>query len=352
MRPHLNRFKIIADCGNAALFIIKSVGYQLNSINNSELNTSMSEVVRHVAFGVDANYFRGMGVNIASIIKNNPGMRFVFHVFAFSVSDDNHHRLLALQEMYDMPIKIHVLATDLLNEFSLFPCFSKHSLGTFVRILIPNMLKGVTSRVLYVDADVLCVGKLDSLFETNIDRHIAAAVHDQLETTASTQISALQLMKPVYFNAGVMYINVDNWIAYDTQTRALTTLSQRDLTFADQDALNIVLNEHTVYIDEKWNFRLHLVELLSKGKTSMVLASPAAFIHFTGPVKPWQSWCLHDAKAMFIQYQGLSPWSNVPLDPPTSTRELKLYSKFLIKQGHTMKGVRCHLKYLIARMMN
>jgi lipopolysaccharide biosynthesis glycosyltransferase len=140
----------------------------------------------HVAFGVDANYFRGMGVTITSVVKNNPDLQFVFHVFAFFVSEDSRHRLNQLEKKYGVTINVHLLSTDLLKEFAEFPCFAHHSLGTFIRLLIPNKLQGITKKVLYLDADILCFGSITELLSTDIDDCIAAVVHDEVETTAKT----------------------------------------------------------------------------------------------------------------------------------------------------------------------
>lgn len=323
----------------------------INSSNTSLSGVALDADSIHVAFGVDANYFRGMGVAIVSVLKNNPGVVFVFHVFAFSITDDSRRRLAELESKYGTTINIHLLHTSVLAEFSQFPCFAQHPLGTFVRLLIPNLLQGVTRKLLYMDADILCMGKLDGLSSIEIDDCIAAVVHDQIETTAKTQVEKLNLPHKEYFNAGVMYINVDNWVANDSQNKALTILSTQELVFADQDALNIVLSGRTKYIEEKWNFRYHLVDFLSRGEKHLNVAEPVVFMHFTGPVKPWHDWCLHEAKAIFIEYQALSSWADVPLDQPKSARELKLFSRFLIKQHRVIDGVRWHAKYLWAKLV-
>ena len=320
-----------------------------NLSSNSTSSISSSPDVAHIAFGVDTNYFRGMAVNITSILKNNPSMAFVFHVFAFSITDDSRRRLTELRKRYDISIDTYILHQDILSDFTQFPCFSQHSLGTFIRILIPNLLQGITNKVLYLDADILCMGDLNELYSIDIDNCIAAVVHDEFDTTAKTQIAALNLSHTKYFNTGVMYINVDNWVENNCQSKALTILSTQKLLFADQDALNLVLNGRVKYIADKWNYRYHLVDFLSKGSNSLAVTALVVFMHFTGPVKPWQDWCLHEAKAIFIVYQAASSWADVPLDQPKGVRDFKLFSKFLVKQGRVAEGIFWHVKYLWLR---
>ncbi|MEB0010617.1 glycosyltransferase [Glaciimonas sp. Cout2] len=306
----------------------------------------------HIAFGVDANYFRGMGVNIVSIIKNNPNLIFVFHVFAFSITKDIECRLKKLENNYNVLINVNILNKQILSNFSKFPCFSQHSLGTFIRILIPNLLHGVVDKVLYLDADILCMGNIEELMSIDLKNTIAAVVTDEIKTTVTTQISILKLPHSEYFNAGVMYINIDNWVKHDSQNKSLNVLTTRSLRFADQDALNVVLNGHTTYIDKKWNFRYHLIDFLSSGEKIFNMQEKVLFMHFTGPVKPWHSWCLHEAKLNFLEYQKLSSWSDMPLDKPHTARELKLFSRFLIKQGRVIEGIYWHIVYWWTKFIN
>lgn len=326
------------------------ISLDATSCCSSAASTITGPDIVHVAFGVDAGYFRGMGVTITSVVKNNPEGKFVFHVFAFSISDDSRRRLAELEKECGITIFLHLLSTDLLREFSEFPCFAQHSLGTFIRLLIPNKLKGITKKVLYLDADILCFGNIAELLETDIEDCISAVVHDEVGTTAKTQIPALGIRYGKYFNAGVMYINVDNWVANDTQEKALNILTKQQLVFADQDALNIALDGHAKYLPEKWNYRYHLVDFCIRGDSALNVAVPFVFMHFTGPVKPWHSWCLHEAKAIFQKYQAMSSWADMPLDGPKTSRDLKLFSKFLIKQNRLGDGIFWHLKYLRARL--
>jgi len=47
--------------------------------------------------------------------------------------------------------------------------------------------------------------------------------------------------------------------------------------------------------------------------------------------------------------QAQSAWSDMALDAPQSARELKLYSKSLMKHGRVFESLAWHLKYLYKR---
>ncbi|MFX5602826.1 glycosyltransferase, partial [Acinetobacter baumannii] len=65
-------------------------------------------------------------------------------------------------------------------------------------------------RVLYLDADMLCVGSLDGLAQLDMQDDIVAVAPDHPATTEK-RCAALQLADPRYFNSGMLYINIPRW---------------------------------------------------------------------------------------------------------------------------------------------
>jgi UDP-glucose:(glucosyl)LPS alpha-1,3-glucosyltransferase len=59
-----------------------------------------------------------------------------------------------------------------------------------------------------------------------------------------------------YFNAGFLYINIENWIKFDIENKANTVLFEqgKSLPYFDQDALNIAMDGNVKFIDNRWNF--------------------------------------------------------------------------------------------------
>jgi lipopolysaccharide biosynthesis glycosyltransferase len=305
----------------------------------------------HIAFGVDTHYFRGMGVTMTSVIENNPGVNFVFHVFAFTVSDANRDRLRRVEAKYGVTVTIHIIDPAVFGEYAKFPSFAQYSAAIFTRLLIPGALQNVTDKVLYLDSDILCLGSIAELISMDLSDSIVALIHDNGEETVRNQRARLNLREKQYFNSGVLYINIDNWIANDiTQTTIRTILgSDGKFMFPDQDALNIVLDGRAKFIDGKWNYQYNLDNCLKAGDRHMGSLGGAAFVHFTGRVKPWHDWSLHEATALFVKYQSLSPWADVPLDPPMNYKEMRMFSQFLAKQGRIALAALWYVKYLVTK---
>lgn len=306
----------------------------------------------HIAFCVDNHYFRSMGATIASVIANNPDRHFTFHVFAFSLSDDQRHRLEKFAQHKNVSIRPHVVDRAIFREFSEMIQFSYYSLSTFTRLIIPSVLKGITDQVLYLDADMLCVGKIDELAAMDISDTIALVIPDvgwKVGDGVDGRYTVLNLKNKQYFNAGVIYINIPKWEENHISEAAIQTLLKhgKKLAFNDQDALNIVLDGRARYIGIKWNYIYSLIADLKQGKLKMGSVGDAVFIHFAGAIKPWNDWSRHDSRDLFSKYHALSPWSDIPLDQaPLNYKEMRICSRSLIKQGRIPDGLRWYYKYV------
>lgn len=305
----------------------------------------------HIAFCVDNHYFRSMGATIMSIVDNNPGTRFTFHVFAFEVSSEHRARLQQLELLPNVKAQLHIIDPVIFEQFADFLKFSYYSLSIFLRLIVPSTLQGSTDKVLYLDADILCVGKLDELIAQDVSADIALVVPD-VPTTSRRRIEALQLKHPRYFNSGVMLISIDNWMSAritEEAMQALLTMGKK-LRFSDQDALNIALDGRARFIEGKWNYIYDLVHDLDRNLTVMRTLGDGVLIHFAGAIKPWTDWSGHASRNLFIQHHARSPWSGMALDAePRNSRELRMLSRFLMKRGQWLAGVRCYIKYLKAR---
>lgn len=320
---------------------------QLQSTNPTHAGTPTF----HIAFCVDDNYFRAMGATIASIIDNNPGQHFTFHVLTLEASEDNQARLKQLESMYPVTTALHLLDLNDFQQFSHFIGHSHYSLSIFTRLVIPTVLKDVTDRVLYLDADILCVNKLDAMIAMDISNDIAVVVPDAPVTT-KRRVTALHLLHEEYFNGGVILMNIPKWTENSITEKTLDTLlnSTYHLRFNDQDALNIVLNGHARYISPKWNYLYDLIHDLNVNKTALRPVGKAIFIHFAGAVKPWAQWSRHAACDLFKKYLLLSPWADKPLDAlPKNTKEMRMQSRFMFKQGKPVLALVWYVRYLKAR---
>lgn len=305
----------------------------------------------HIAFCINNAYFRSMGATILSILANNPGVHFTFHVLTFTVADEHRERFLQLETEHPVKTHIHLLAPELFSQFAHYIESTCYPLATFTRLFVPEVLKEYTDKVLYLDADVLCVGKMDELMALPMTNTIAYVVPDAKETT-ERRSAVLKLSQVKYFNSGVIYINIPQWLEQEITAAAIKSMlgDIKDFRFLDQDALNIALDGKATYIATRWNYLYGLIDDLKKDQRTMRDVGDAVFIHFAGAVKPWAQWCLHDARGLFAKYLAMSPWADMPMDPkPQNHKEMRMHSRFLWKRKQFVESVKWFGRYLRAR---
>ncbi|PFH10911.1 UDP-glucose:(glucosyl)LPS alpha-1,3-glucosyltransferase [Collimonas sp. PA-H2] len=316
----------------------------MTSSTNSAANASQP---LHIAFGVDTNYFLGMGVAMVSVLENNRGQALIFHVLTPSISDENAARLRQLETRYGTEIKVHIIDPSIFDEFAVFPSFSQYSAAIFSRLLIAGTLQGVADKVLYLDADIVCQGSVTELMAIDIDDVVVAAVGD-VGSIAEKQIASLQLSHQRYFNSGVLYINVDKWMASDVWHGAVKAIlgASKKFSFPDQDALNIVLDGRVKIVPPKFNWMYDLFGETSSGKK---IAKEALFIHFVGRLKPWHNWCCNPENQLFLKYKAISPWADAVLYPPKNYKEIRMYSQGLRKSGRQLQGWLWYAKFVLSK---
>ena len=305
----------------------------------------------HIAFCVDNHYFRSMGATILSIIENNPGLHLTIHVLSFSVSEEHRARLLQLEEKYPVKTYIHLVSPNLFSQFSHFIASTYYSPAIFSRLAIPDLLKDYTDQVLYLDADILCTGKIDELMALPIHETVAFVVPDA-DVTTYRRATALKLKEFKYFNSGVLYINIKKWQALQITAQTIQALlnAGNDFRFPDQDALNIALADHATHIPIRWNYLYGLIGELQNDRRAMRDVGDAVFLHFAGAVKPWSDWCLHDSCKIFSRYHALSPWSDMPMDAtPQNYKEMRMNSRFLWRRKQYFTSISWFWRYLMAR---
>jgi lipopolysaccharide biosynthesis glycosyltransferase len=154
----------------------------------------------------------------------------------------------------------------------------------YARLYIDEYLPNL-SRCLYLDTDLIVCSDITELYTTDLMGNITGCVRD-ISSFNEVQLARfkdkLRLKNPsLYFNSGVMLIDLDAWRKDKIGLRAIKVgIEKYDfLDGMDQDALNIVLEDKWLNLDGKWNTAKHNAsEDFNDG-----------IIHFLGRVKPWHA---------------------------------------------------------------
>jgi len=270
-----------------------------------------------VVFTIDKNYTKYFCVALTSLLKNNNAIINSIYVVVDSILNDD-LKLISdfIQKRYNKSIIYLELESSVLNEFKISLHISK---ATYFRLLLAEILPENINKILFLDSDIIVTGNLTELqmldfypSETKIGREknnqLAAedqtpyiyAVNHKFSATDLARLNKLEFTGNVYFNAGVMLVNLKKWRLEKLSERLIecAKINNDHLLWWDQDVLNLVLNNRWKEIDYRFNaFGLSYNKDLDY-----------RIVHYISDKKPWKLICRHPQKKLFWKYAKMTPF--------------------------------------------
>lgn len=291
--------------------------------------------VKHICFGVNCKFCRPLGVAITSIFENNRDLHLQLHIFTDYFENIDLNKFEKLSEKYKQSIKIYYLDSSF---FEKFPPNSGVSESVYFRLCMIDELD--VDRCLYLDADIICLNSLNEFYEINFTKEEFVAVVDDRHPSESKRRNKLYILKDgKYFNAGVMFIDVNTWKKENVKERCLKILI-KDASYIDdwdQGILNIVLDGRTKYIKEKFNFW---------PKNILYTLRNVVIRHYIGKKKPWKL-CKVASRDVWEKYSQNSLWADIPMEEPIAIpqnyRLIKEVSKYYFCKNNISSGMLCFL---------
>ena len=305
--------------------------YNFSKQNNTFIN---------IGYGIDNNYARCCATSITSFCLNNPTKNFNFHIMAKDLSTTNKKQFEQLAQLYSINIYIYEINIDTLAKL---PTQTHLPIATYFRFILPLILDNV-DKLFYIDADIICLQNADDFFNINLNDNIIGAVPD-LPWMNAKRNKALNLRNHIYFNAGMLIINIAKWNNFNTFAKVLQAIQNEPQKFRylDQDALNLILTNHIQYLDTKFN----CIDINSIEQKNIIL------LHFAAHPKPWNiafsisKICNEFNKNLYQYYENKTPWKNLPLEQPKNYKEMKIYAKALKYNKQYIKSLYWTLKYFL-----
>ena len=146
-------------------------------------------------------------------------------------------------------------------------------------------------RCLYLDTDILCVHDIADWYRQPLTNKVAAVTKDATSQPGLRENKTCRKlgMKGIeYFNAGILLININEYVKYDMGKKAIELCSDQKFGEMDQDVLNILLEGHVVF-DESYAYNCGMSVRNSE------VPDPIYMVHFTGAKKPWKL-CVSELK--------------------------------------------------------
>lgn len=249
----------------------------------------MSNSIR-VFYACDENYASITAISATSLLKYNPDAH--IYVLGCDLKKDAiqliESRVLAAGghfHLVNVSSEIASLAAAGVSQYVSYAVYS--------RLFIAKLLPELQGLVLYLDCDTFVVDSVAPLFDYQLKGKPLAMAPDCVHPSYKRVVS----LRPdqMYYNSGVMLIDLDAWRTARVTERLLEELAHPHglNPLGDQDIIVRVLNDEIFPLEIKWNF-------LSQYYLQKVLEKPV-ICHFSGHTlgRPWYTSSKHPMRTRY-----------------------------------------------------
>lgn len=252
-------------------------------------------------FSCDDNYIPFLGVALTSLKENrDPSRRYCIRILNTGLNPAYREKL---EQSFSEPAfslqfcDISAQVSDYARQLHTRDYFSQ---STYYRLFIPDMFPEL-DKALYLDSDLAVLGNIAELYDTELGDNLVGAVPDgavaAIGPFRAYVEKRLQVKADHYFNAGILLMNLKAMREFRFQQVFLELLDAVTFHVAqDQDYLNVICRDRTVYLGPEWN--------------AMPNGAPVAepkLIHYNLDSKPWHSDHVHYDQ-YFWDYAARSPF--------------------------------------------
>ncbi|MHA7869036.1 MAG: glycosyltransferase family 8 protein [Salipiger thiooxidans] len=283
----------------------------------------------NVVYACDNIQALPLGVSIASALENRAeGNPINIHVLSYRISRSNRKSIASQFDGRDDTLFWHEITGE--NRKLLEDLFTSSNRpyppAAYARLLISEVIPNI-DRAIYLDTDIIVATDLSPLWNTSFDGAGLLAIQDL--PTSNDHIKRLRaLLSPEdisrygieagdsYFQSGVLVFDMKEF----TKTRASELIeclrNYPDLTFPDNDALNIVFHDSFKLVDPRWNQMASVFKLDAARDTPYsaevfeALLQDPYIIHYSGRPKPWEDGCTHPYLDRWVEALTHSAWNS------------------------------------------
>lgn len=290
-----------------------------------------------IALNINDLFFKPLGAEITSILETNKDLSLEFFVFIDDYSEINRINLQKTAEKYKCNIRFYTMDMSVYQNFHIK--VKRFSRVTYIRIVMPWILRHYTKKYLYLDADMICVGSLRQFLDIDLrDKAVGALTYHTPE-----RIEFLKMKNGVYFSDGLMWIDIDNWINQEITEKVFSFQGADPNRFKGQtqDLLNIVLDGNIKPIP---NIYHHMDKNYDVD---------GILIHYSGRDKPWEV-VLDADDELWRHYLDISFWESMPNPMPPKKPEyyhvFKKLAEVYREKGNAIKQMECYFWYSLLKI--
>ena len=245
-----------------------------------------SKKIIPIFFACDDNYIPFLGTALHTLItKASKKYHYEVYVLTNGINETNQTRIHAL-ETSNLTINFYNINEKIADHVDLLSSRLRdyYSVAIYYRMFIPTLFPQY-DKAIYLDADLILMGDISELYNTNIEGKLVAAVNDRLvldvPVFAEYSEKAVGIPAHEYFNSGVLVMNLKKFREDDIEHKFLALLQTYnfDSVCPDQDYLNVLCRNDKVLLNIGWN-KMPLPDKDFK-------YSDLRLIHYNSFEKPW-----------------------------------------------------------------
>ncbi|WP_301961958.1 glycosyltransferase family 8 protein [uncultured Phascolarctobacterium sp.] len=280
----------------------------------------------HLGFGIDKNFGKFAGITITSLVHNNIGHDLIVHIVYDELLPEDMEKLQQMERLYrNLTLHFYQITSTEGMTFVVPPGHITQAM--YYRYLFADMLPPEITRIIYMDADIICKGDILPLWQLDLQGKVLAAARDYGEDRSCDRIG---LKNGRYFNSGVLLMDLKQWREQKLTTKLFQWLEQvggTKILWGDQDALNGVIDGEFVELPKIFN-------CIVINNTTLNEDLQAVIVHYIDYVKPWHSYYVDsNAKELYWQYVKKSLWSDLKPQDGKTVQTVMMTARLLHKQG-------------------
>ena len=260
--------------------------------------------IDHVVFACNEAFAPHCAAALHSLLAHHPQRRITVHVLHSGLQDATKRALAEVVSGHRHELHLKHVTPESLSELGSV-AEERFTLNAYHRLLAPALVDA--NRALYLDSDLVVLGPLDELFELPLGETPLAAVPDasvnRWRELGMTEGSP-------YLNSGVLIMNLRVWRALrlTEQIWEFAVSQPQVIKFADQCAINAVLDGNWIPLEARWNRQIALAPQRWFGGPDPAWPN-TRIVHFAGNSKPWLIAEHPPWKSDYLRHRKATPFS-------------------------------------------
>ena len=243
----------------------------------------MNNKIIPVFFSCDDKYAPFAGITLYSLIQNaNKDFSYEVYILNMGLEKKN---IDAIKRLENQRVTIEFVdVTAKMKRFSkALHLRDYYTASIYFRIFIPALFPQYDKGI-YLDSDMIVLGDISKLFQTDLGENLVGATMDQVICSnplfKDYATLGVGVHHSIYFNSGMLLMNLKLMREIDIEGQFIDMFNTYhfDVVCPDQDYLNVLCYGKVLHLDIGWN----------KMSVDQNYDGTPSIIHYNMFNKPWQ----------------------------------------------------------------